>query len=77
MKVNVVVEAYKGCIENVHVFEKHSDAEAKLDAIRKGPDFNEDEDDAQIFDKDVIEAKNQTRNDTKFAKKYTKDRTHK
>ena len=49
MKVCVVVEAYKGCIENVYVYKVLTDAQAKLDEIKKDEDFNEDEDDAQLF----------------------------
>jgi len=49
MKVNVVVEVYKGCIEAVYVYFHLQHAQEKLDRIKKDPEFNEDEDDAQLF----------------------------
>ena len=56
VKVHVVVEAYKGCIEDVHVYDDSKAAEDKLKAIKADPDFNEDEDDAQLYqDVEVVE----------------------
>lgn len=49
VKVHVVVEAYKGCIDAVHVFDDLKAAIDKLEAIKKSPAFSENDDDAQLF----------------------------